>query len=30
MLLVLALVLRRAADDVGLFARWHSAAQPIK
>jgi hypothetical protein len=30
MLLVLALVLRRAADDVGLLARRHSAAQPIK
>jgi hypothetical protein len=30
MLLVLALVLHRAADEAGLFARWHSAAQPIK
>ena len=30
MLLVLALVLRRAAVDVGLFARWRSAAQPIE
>jgi len=30
MLLVLLLVLRRAADDVGLFARWRSAAQPIE
>jgi hypothetical protein len=30
MILVLVLVLRRAADEVGLFARWHSAAQPVK
>ena len=29
-LLVLALVLRRAAADAGLFARWHSAAHPVK
>ena len=30
MLLVLALVLHRAAEDAGLLARWHSAAQPVK
>jgi alpha-1,2-mannosyltransferase len=30
MLVVLALALRHAADDAGLLARWHSAAQPIK
>lgn len=30
MLFVFALVLRRAADDAGLLARWHSSAQPIK
>ena len=30
MLLVLALVLRRAAAQTGLSTRWHSAAQPIK
>jgi hypothetical protein len=30
MLLVFALVLRRAADDLGTFSRWQSAAQPIK
>jgi hypothetical protein len=28
MLLVLVLVLRRATDDAGLLARWHSSAQP--
>jgi hypothetical protein len=30
MLIVFALVLRRAAGDIGAFGRWHSAAQPIK
>jgi alpha-1,2-mannosyltransferase len=30
MLLVLALVLRRAAEDAGLLTRWHSSVQPIK
>jgi alpha-1,2-mannosyltransferase len=30
MVVVIVLVLRRAADDAGLFARWHSASQPIK
>jgi alpha-1,2-mannosyltransferase len=30
MVLILVLVLVRAADDVGLSVRWHSAAQPIK
>jgi alpha-1,2-mannosyltransferase len=30
MLFVLILALRQAADDIGLPARWHSAAQPIK
>ena len=30
MLCVFVLVLRRAADDLGLLARWQSAAQPIK
>ncbi len=30
MLLVFGLVLLRAAGDLGLLARWHSAAQPIK
>jgi hypothetical protein len=30
MSLVLVLVLKRAADDLGLVARWHSIAQPIK
>jgi alpha-1,2-mannosyltransferase len=28
MVLVLVLALKRAADDLGLLARWHSAAQP--
>jgi alpha-1,2-mannosyltransferase len=30
MLIVVFLVLRRAADDTGAFARWQSAAHPIK
>jgi hypothetical protein len=30
MLLVLALVLRRAADETGMLSRWNLAAQPIK
>ncbi len=30
MLIVLLLVLRRAAVDTGLFGQWHSTAQPIK
>jgi hypothetical protein len=30
MLLVFALVLRRAASDLGTFGQWHSATQPIK
>jgi alpha-1,2-mannosyltransferase len=30
MALVLVLILRRAADDVGLSSRWHSAAQPLQ
>jgi hypothetical protein len=30
LLLVLALVLRRAAVDMGLFAHWHSAAQSTR
>ena len=30
MALVFALVLRRAASDLGVLARWHSAAQSIK
>jgi hypothetical protein len=30
MLCVLALVLHRAANESGLSAQWHSAAQPIK
>jgi alpha-1,2-mannosyltransferase len=30
MVLVLVLVLKRAADDLGLLARWHSAAQPAR
>jgi hypothetical protein len=28
--LVLVLALKRAADDVGLLARWHSATQPAR
>jgi alpha-1,2-mannosyltransferase len=30
MSLVLVLMLKRAADDLGLAARWHSVTQPIK
>ncbi len=30
MALVLVLILRRAAGDVGLSSRWHSAAQPLQ
>jgi alpha-1,2-mannosyltransferase len=30
MVLVLALVLKRAADDLGLTARWHPVAQPAR
>lgn len=30
MRLVLALVLRRAADETGMLSRWNLAAQPIK
>jgi alpha-1,2-mannosyltransferase len=30
MLLVFALVLRRAARELGAFSRWHSATQPVK
>ena len=30
MLGVFALVLRRAVTDLGIFARWHSATEPIK
>jgi alpha-1,2-mannosyltransferase len=30
MLIVFALILRRAAKDPGLASGWHSAAQPIK
>jgi hypothetical protein len=30
MSLVLVLVLKRAADDLGLLTRWHGAPQPIK